>query len=126
MLTRLLGLDYGRQYIGIAISNSDHTIAFPRAVWKGKSKEQISGELNQLIREEGVVEIVVGWPLSMTGKPTPQTTETAEFIEWLKEKTFLPVAKIDERWSSIQAKKLGGDHSVAAQILLQTYLEMKK
>ncbi len=123
---RILALDYGSRYIGMAISDPEKTVAFPREIFDYKDKKSLIPYLKQLIQDEKIAEIVVGWPLSLGGNQTKQTTQTEDFIEQLKADLEIPIQKMDERWTTAQAKRFEGDHSVAAQIILQTYLDMIK
>ncbi|KKR08000.1 MAG: hypothetical protein UT55_C0015G0007 [Candidatus Peregrinibacteria bacterium GW2011_GWE2_39_6] len=123
---KIIGIDYGKKSIGIAISDPNRIIAFPRVVLKGKNCAENLAKIREFIAREKIEEIVVGWPLSMQGEVTTQTKETQQFIEVLVATFGLPVAKMDERLTTIQAKKSKGDDAVAAQILLQTYLDMVK
>ena len=123
---RILALDHGGRYIGVAISDPEKTIAFPREVFEYKNEIEIIEYLKKIISQEKIGEIVVGWPLSMGGNETEQTRKTNTFIELLEANLSLSIKKMDERWTTAQAKRSDGDHSVAAQIILQTYLDMIK
>lgn len=121
-MSKILALDYGEKRIGVAITDPDQTVAFPRTVWKGKSYKEVLAELATLIHEEGIEKIIVGFPLALSGEKTAQTRETEIFIETLSQ-LEIPIVTMDERWTTIQADLTGGDDSVAAQILLKTYLD---
>lgn len=121
---RVLALDYGNKRIGVAISDPEQIVAFPRTVFR--NDKNIFDELKQIIEQEGVTQIIIGWPLSLGGKATTQTTQTATFITELEAKLNLPVIKMDERWTTTQADRYQGDDAMAAQIILQTYLDMVK
>jgi len=121
MKGRIIALDYGSRRIGVAISDPEQTVAFPRDVWVGESDEGILKKLRTLIDAEEAVQIIVGWPLSLQGEITKQTQETAEFIDKIAV-LGVPIEKMDERWTTIQAERSGGADDVAAQILLDTYL----
>lgn len=123
---RILGLDYGKKRIGIAISDPEGTVAFPREVLENKGLESTLVHLEKLTKEEGVGIIIVGWPLSLDGKQTAQTEETNTFIETLQSHLNIKIEKMDERWTTAQADRTDGDDAVAAQIILQTYLDMVK
>lgn len=122
MSGKILALDYGKKRIGVAITDPDQTVAFPRETWKGKTNIQVLETLKNLIKEEKVCEIVVGFPLALSGEKTAQTRETEVFIETLSH-LGIPIHTMDERWTTIQADLTGGDDAVAAQILLKTYLD---
>ena len=124
---RILGLDYGEKRIGIAISGPEGTVAFPRDILKNTSLEAVLEHLRPLIKAEKISTIVVGWPLSLKGSQTNQTNETQDFINDLKNADLsVKIEKMDERWTTAQANRTEGDDSVAAQIILQTYLDMVK
>jgi putative holliday junction resolvase len=119
---RILGLDYGTKRIGVAISDPEQTVAFPRDIFQ--NNDLLLGRLKKLITEEKIVEIVVGWPLSLEGKETGQTRKTGAFIALLEESLDIPITKMDERWTTAQADRSGGDDAVAAQIILQNRLDV--
>lgn len=124
---RILGLDYGEKRIGIAVSDESLTLArelvilSPKEFWK-----QISG----LISEHEISRIVVGWPLNMSGQETDKTREVKSFKSKVGSVTGLPVDVADERLSSVMANHISGGNknidSLAAQILLQNYLDKNK
>jgi putative Holliday junction resolvase len=120
---KILALDYGGKRIGIAISDPSQTVAFPRKTLEGCSMEEVLKEVKTLIQEESVGEILLGWPLNMQGEKTKQTDKTQTFSDALKAHFQLPIALWDERLTSVQAERTGGDDAVAAQILLQNYLD---
>lgn len=121
---KILGLDYGAKRIGVAITDPDQTVCFPRAVWEGLTTEGAIEKIKTMVGEEGVGEVVVGWPVNLKGESTRQTETIGVFIEELKKNLTIPVVPLDERFTSILATQRGGDDSVAAQILLEGYLAM--
>lgn len=124
---KILGIDYGEKRIGLAISDESQTFArelgivSPKQFWK-----QIGG----LVAEEGVEKIVVGWPINMSGHETKKTHEVKTFIADLQRALRIAVDMIDERLTSVMAKSFSGTEknidSLAAQILLQNYLDKNK
>ncbi len=123
---KILGLDYGAKRIGVAITDSECTVCFPRTVWEELTTEGAIGKIKILVGEEGVSEVVVGWPVNLRGESTKQTQATSAFIEELKKNLTIPVVAVDERFTSILATQRGGDDAVAAQILLEGYLAGQK
>jgi len=75
------------------------------------------------MKEDNVERIILGWPLSLQGEITDQTRKTERFLNVLKGAFTIPIEILDERLTTIQAEKTGGDDSVAAQIILQTWLD---
>ena len=118
---RILALDYGKRRMGVAITDPDQTVAFPRDVLKGGDL----ASLKKLIQEEQIELILVGLPVALSGEKTAQTRETEGFIEKLST-LGVPIQTMDERWTTVQADRTGGDDAVAAQILLKTYLDKKE
>jgi putative Holliday junction resolvase len=124
---KLLGIDYGTKRIGLAIS--DETLTLAREL-KIIAPEKIFTELEKLIAVEEITGIVLGHPLNMSGEVTKKTEEVLEFKLQLESRLGLPVYLTDERLSSVMAENLpGGSHdvdSLAAQIILQNYLDKTK
>ncbi len=143
---KILGIDYGEKRIGLAISDETETIAreldilSPKEFWE---------QVDKLISDQQISLIVLGWPLNMSGQETKKTEEVKGFKSKVESKTGLPVEIMDERLSSQMAvhlrqgfgglpaknnKKVGKTvsnkskyvDSLAAQILLQNYLDKQK
>jgi putative Holliday junction resolvase len=62
--------------------------------------------LEQVVREYGVAEIVVGLPLRMTGAEGTQAEKMQAFAEEIRRRFHLPVHLWDERLTSVQANRL--------------------
>ena len=135
---RILGIDYGKVRTGLALSDPMHIIASP---YKTISFSGMPDAVDQILSESEsneVERIVVGLPLSMSGKSSLQTIEVMKFIEELKSKTSLQVVEIDERLTSVEAKRMLHEKGVktghnksqvdktAAAIILQTYLDSNR
>ena len=96
------------------------------AIREAASPEGIK-KLNELIERENAGAVVVGMPVSLSGKHGAQAGETQEFIELLRKNVDIPVEPWDERFTSkLAAQKARGSdsdpHSLAACILLEDYL----
>ena len=124
---KILGIDYGEKRIGLSVSDETQTFARELTIL---SPKEFWGQINQLINDQQISKIVLGWPLNMSGEETEKTREVASFKEQVTSKTMLPVEIIDERLSSQMAQNLPGGKqnidSLAAQILLQNYLDKMK
>lgn len=132
---RLLGVDYGTVRIGLAISDPDRKIAFPLATYTRRSRDADASWFRALIAEEGVSGLVVGLPVHSTGREGQKASEARTYAGWLSEATGLPAVLFDERFTTVFAEaalwEAGLTHKqrkarrdrVAAQILLQTYLD---
>lgn len=131
----LLGLDFGTKRLGIAVCNSEQTIAVPVETWTVRSPELNLKHLRELIIDYRVVGFVVGLPVRMSGVEGDQANLVRKFGNWLAEQTRLPVAYWDERHSSTEAEVLLWNQGfspakskerldrLAAQIILQGFLD---
>lgn len=123
MSKKYLGLDFGDTRIGLALGQ-ENSIAVPMKILLYNDKSFWS-DLQTIIDSENIDAIVVGWPLSLSGKENERTQKTAEFIEKLESKIQRPVYKEDERLST---KVAGVAHNkkrldaLAASEILQTFL----
>jgi putative Holliday junction resolvase len=132
---RILGVDYGSVRIGLAVSDSDRRIASPLATYQRKSEEQDVAYFKKLIEGEQIVLIVVGLPLHLSGQEGEKAREARQFGLWLGEATKLRIVYWDERFTTVEAeghllnagltrkRRRNRRDRVAAQILLQTYLD---
>ena len=134
-MSRVLGIDYGERRIGLALSDPMGIIAKPlRTIDRKKTTDYISEILNTA-KEKNANIIVVGLPLTLRGKQSKQTKVVQKFIEKLTQLGKIPVVPVDERLSSISAKKSlqaqgvktghekGRVDETAAAIILQEYLD---
>lgn len=134
---RYLGLDYGTKTVGLAISDRTGFLASSYGVIRYQTKEEIFTELERIVSEEQIKAFVLGYPKNMNNTCGKRVEETLILKKELEEKYDLPVYLMDERLSTTEAEKvlLLGDtsrkkrkkviDSVAATIILQTYLDMK-
>lgn len=133
--TRLLGVDYGTVRVGLAITDSERIIASPLATYERRDAETDAAYFRALAEREEVGRLVVGLPVRAGGYEGERAVEARAFGAWLAEATGLPVTFWDERYTtsgaedqlrgaglSPQRRKQRRDR-VAAQILLQGYLE---
>ena len=91
--------------------------------------------IEELIRDNGVREVVVGLPLCMNGSTGERAKDSTRFAEKLQERTGVTVRMWDERFSTREAENIMKEAAVpsrqrrghldklAAQIILQSYLE---
>ncbi len=103
---RILGLDVGSKTIGLAVSDPLGITAQGLKTIRRQNKRIDFGQLEKLIQEYGVAEIVVGYPLRMSGAEGIQAEKMRLFAEELRRRFRLPVHLWDERLSSAQANRL--------------------
>jgi putative holliday junction resolvase len=133
--TRLLGIDYGNVRVGLAISDPERRIASPLTTWTRRDPEQDAQFFQRLFAEQEVGGLVLGLPVHLDGREGQKAQEARAFGRWLQSVAPLPVIFWDERFTTAQAESFlwgaGLTHKqrrqrrdrVAAQILLQTYLD---
>ena len=124
---KILGIDYGEKRIGLAVSDESQTFARELEIL---SPKEFWGQLKSVIDENQISKIVIGWPLNMSGEETEKTREVESFELRMQNETQLPIERMDERLTSKMAETISGGKtnldSLAAQILLQNYLDKKK
>jgi len=141
---RFLGIDYGTKRIGIAISDENGSLAFP--------KEIVPNNLNtfkhigDIIKGDKIEEIVIGESVDFSGQLNALSARIEIFISELKEKFKLPIHKQKEFLTSVEArkskdnkkdfnqkqshsklkqKKSGRIDASAAALILQRYLDKR-
>ena len=97
---RFLAIDYGQKRTGIALSDPDEKLAFPRAIISMRGKDAFFAELLALAEAEGATGFVVGLPLRENGEDSETTRQTRNMAERLKRRTQLPVYFMSEALSS--------------------------
>jgi putative Holliday junction resolvase len=135
---RLLGLDVGSRTIGLAVSDPLGITAQGLPTWRRKNKRTDLDALRQVIDEYQVREIVVGYPLHMSGDPSAGSARVAEFAEQLRRHFGLPVHLWDERLTTAEAQRVlrTSEMSIrrraevidrmAAVLILQSFMERRK
>jgi len=122
---KVLGVDYGLKWIGVAISDDERKIAFPYETLENNSR--FFSRLNEIIKKEEIYKIVIGLPLNKKMKATSQTVEVEKWAEKLIKEVDLPIDFENEIFTSKIADEYSAKnrHSTAAAILLQSYLDRK-
>ena len=146
---KILAIDYGKKWIGLAISDDRRRLAFAYKTLENNSKT--FSVLNEIVKKEEIYKIVIGLPLNKQMKPTRQTAETERWAGELIKKVATPThsgrspeadargrlsdcnvgswnVEVDfenEIFTSKAADKLGAknQHAAAAAIFLQSYLD---
>ena len=124
---RHLGIDYGEKRIGIALSDPEGRIAFPRKVIFNRSVKQALADIKKVLEDEKVSRVVIGLPVGLSGRETGETQKVRAFGEALKKEIVLPVEFENEMLTSRMAERAGikkehVDESAAA-LILQSYLD---
>ena len=135
---RILGIDFGTKRIGLAMSDELLLTAQGLDTIRRKELESDLALIKGIVDSNGVGEVIVGLPLNMNGTYSEKTKEAVLFADKLGKAISVPVKAWDERLTSMQADRamLEGDMSrakrkklsdrLAAQIILQSYLDSRK
>jgi putative Holliday junction resolvase len=127
----LLAFDYGEKRIGVAVGNMLTRQARALTVVPNANREYRFEAVGKLIGEWKPDALIVGLPLHPDGTPHDMTRLAKRFGNQLNGRFSLPVAWVDERYSSVQAAADLRDAGVrvemldaeAARIILQQYLD---
>ncbi len=134
---RILALDVGARRIGLAISDPLGITAQGLETLHRTNKRADLAHLESLIAEYQVSEVVVGYPLKMSGQPGAQAEKVSAFAEELRRHFHLPVHLWDERLSSAEANRVLRQSEIsierrgravdrlAAVLILQNFLESR-
>ena len=134
---RWMSVDWGERRIGLAVSDPSGTIASPAGVVERRAGKR--PPIAELVRRAESLEakaIVMGLPLDGEGEDTPRAVECRRVAAELARRTGLPVALVDERFTTATAlraiRDMGGStrgrkgdvDALAATVLLQQAMRM--
>lgn len=136
---RYLGLDLGTKTVGIAISDRTNTIATKLKVirYTEQTEDDMLNEIHNIIKDYKITHVVLGLPKNMDNTLGFASKRSLNFKEKLEEKCKVEVILLDERLTTVQAenilitadisrqKRKKVIDSLAATIILDTYLRMK-
>jgi putative pre-16S rRNA nuclease len=135
---RVLGLDLGDARIGVAISDPDRRLAVPfGTVQVGRPPGELRA-IADIVRDNEIVLVVIGEPVSMDGSRGPRAHLAAEMAAAIGAVVDVPVLLQDERLSTAEAERSlraagvsGRDRravvdAAAAQVILQAWLDARR
>jgi putative Holliday junction resolvase len=140
-MAKILALDLGTTTVGVAISNEEETLVFPREVIRFKKDNYYSARMQvlDLVNKENIAKIVLGYPLNADGREGNRVESVLRFKKDLETANPNLVIELeDERYSTLEARdrlyEAGLNHqkvndrvdSVAAEIILERYLKNKE
>ncbi len=109
----VLGIDYGRRRIGIALSDAHRGIAGPYAVLRRGKLAANAAEILAIARREKVAALIVGLPLETDGVAGRAAQAARDWAHALAAATGLPVAMADERYSTAEVRERAAEQGVA-------------
>ena len=107
--SRLLGVDPGKNRVGLAISDEDKLVSTPLKTILKKNNSNFILEIKEIIAENNIKGIVVGNPINMDGSQGPSAQSAKDFAEYLSNNISIPVSMWDERLSSQGAFNLSSN-----------------
>ncbi len=134
-MKRILGIDFGKVRLGLAISDELGFMAHPQETLPMSDANGAMRRIAEIVQEKKVERIVVGLPKNMDGSHGPSAEEALSFVAKLREHLRCEVVTWDERLTTVLAnralreagrntrKARGYVDQVAAQIILQGYLD---
>ena len=132
---RLIGIDPGTKTLGIAVSNTDLTVASPIKTIKRKKLASDINELLSIFNYYDIAGLIMGWPLNMDGSLGPRCDSVRDFTKSILRVKDLPIFFQDERMSTMaierpmimedmtRKKRSGRADQLAACWILQTVLD---
>ncbi|EKD31489.1 MAG: hypothetical protein ACD_77C00321G0002 [uncultured bacterium] len=137
-MDRIVGIDYGRKRVGVAVSD-------PLGIFASPLETVPAGNILQFIKnytqKETITRFVVGYPMNLNNQPSEAAKDVDQFLNMLR-KQFpeIPVNLTDERFTSKMAmrtlidggmkksdrREKGNIDKVSAAIILQSYLDAPK
>ncbi len=135
---KYIAFDIGDKRIGVAVSDPFEQMALPLETYYRKNFEKDVKYLADLAKSRRADVIVCGLPLNFDGTESEQTLKTKSFVEKLKTVTDVKIMFEDERFSTLEARRvlLQGDVSradrktvidkIAASYILETFMQKVK
>jgi putative holliday junction resolvase len=132
---RLLGIDYGKKRVGVALSDPLSMFATGLDTLENRSLKQLLNDLQTLASEHDVERFVIGLPLRSTGEAGEAAEAVQVFGEHLTQHTGIPISYEDERFTSVIAQQSLREQGVqtsrqkhlvdktSAALILQQYLD---
>lgn len=134
-MDRILGIDYGRKRVGVAVSDPLGIFASPLDTVPAA---KIIDYIKKYAEKETVARFVVGYPMNMDNTPSEAAADVDVFLKNLaKNFPSIPVSLEDERFTSVLAHRAmieGGMKAkdrrdktsvdrISASIILQSYMD---
>ena len=137
---RYLGIDLGSKTVGLAMSDATLTIAssYKTIFFKDEDYSSTISKIIEIVKDYNITKIILGLPKNMNNTLGERALITTKYKELLEEKINIPIILFDERLTSVisnsilieadisRKKRKKKVDSIAAQIILQDYLNKEK
>lgn len=133
-MPKILGLDWGQKRIGVAISDSEKLMAFPKT--SIQNNNEAIKKIGEICKKENVNLIVLGYPYNLEGEQNDSTVAVEKFAKRLNEELNIDIDFIDERLTSVQSDSIITSINIkkedrkketdiiAASLILKNYLDL--
>lgn len=134
-MVKIIAFDYGTKRIGVAVSDPEGKFALALKPIEIAAAEEAVDAIADRIDEERPDTVVVGLPIRLDGIEGDAARRVRSVVEELVLRVEVPIRMVDERLTSAEARtqlrgmrlsrkrKKVAVNTVAAQIILQTYLD---
>ncbi len=110
--SRILGIDPGKNWVGLAISDEDKVVSTPLKIISKKDSKSFIDEIKKIIQEKDVKGIIIGNPINMDGTSGPSSQSASDFAKYISNNISIPVSMWDERLSTQGAFNLSSNLDV--------------
>jgi len=97
----VMAFDYGTRRVGVAVGNSVTKVGEPLKTISAVNSDTLFKDVEKLLTDWWPDQLVVGRPTHPDGKPHEMTAKATRFGNQLHGRFHLPVAWVDERYSSV-------------------------
>jgi putative holliday junction resolvase len=135
---RILALDVGSRTLGLAVSDPLGITAQGLTTIRRKNRRADFAQLDQVVKKYDIKELVVGYPLRLSGATGTQSEKMTIFAEQLRKRYELPVHLWDERLTTAEAQRVLRESEMsvkrrgevvdqlAAVLILQSFLASRQ
>lgn len=135
---RVMALDVGGKRIGVALCDTLRILPSPLTTIKALPRSVAIERIATLIRQNEVAELVVGFPLTLSGEVGPQAEVIKRFVADLEQSVVIPIHLFDERLTTAEAERIMIEmglkveqrrariDEMAAAIILRDYLDSRR
>ena len=133
---RILGLDIGSKYIGIAITDETGTISQPLGSYNRKGLKGDLAFFDNFVKKHNIKKVIVGYPLNMDDSENEMSRFVKKFYFKIRDRWNIPVILWDERLTTEQAEAVLRESNklkhikrkelkdkISAALILQSFLE---